>query len=104
RVMLEEMGFSVLTASDGKEGVEVSRRESDRISVVLLDMTMPHMDGEEVFREMRRIRKDVPTILSSGYNEKSATVRFAGLGLAGFIQKPYSYTDLLAIVRKALES
>jgi CheY-like chemotaxis protein len=104
RVMLEEMGFSVLTASDGKEDVEVFRRESDRISVVLLDMTMPHMDGEEVFREMRRIRKDVPTILSSGYNEKSATVRFAGLGLAGFIQKPYGYNELLAIVRKMLES
>lgn len=103
RVMLEEMGFSVLTASDGREGVEVFRREAERISVVLLDMTMPHMDGEETFREMRRIRKDVPTILSSGYNEKSATVRFAGKGLAGFIQKPYGYKDLLAIVRKVLE-
>ena len=103
RVMMEEMGFTVLTASNGREGVEVFRREAERISVVLLDMTMPHMDGEEVFREMRRIRKDVPTILSSGYNEKSATVRFAGKGLAGFIQKPYGYTELLAIVSKVLE-
>ncbi len=103
RVMLEEMGFSVLTASDGREGVEVFRREAERISVVLLDMTMPRMDGEEAFREMRRIRNNVPTILSSGYNEKAAAVRFAGKGLAGFIQKPYGYKDLLVIVRKVLE-
>jgi len=103
RAMLEDMGFTVLTAVDGRDGVEVFRREAERISVVLLDMTMPHMDGEEVFREMRRIRKDVRTILSSGYNEQSATDRFAGKGLAGFIQKPYSYNELLAIVRKVLE-
>ncbi len=103
RHMMETMGFTVLTASDGREGVEVFRREAERIRVVLLDMTMPHMDGEEVYRETRRIRADVRAILSSGYNEQTATSRFAGKGLAGFIQKPYSYAELVEVVRRVLD-
>lgn len=57
---------------------------------VLLDMTMPKLDGKGCFRELRRINKDVRVILSSGYNEQDATNRFTGQGLAGFIQKPYT--------------
>jgi PAS domain S-box-containing protein len=104
RRMLELMGFTVLTARDGREAVEVFRRESDRIRLVLLDMTMPHLDGAETFREMRRIRSDVKAILTSGYNEQSAISQFAGKGLAGFIQKPYRYEELLAVIRSALGS
>ena len=102
--MLEHMGFDVLTAADGRQALEVYERERERIGLVLLDMTMPHLDGEETFREMRRIRGDVRTILSSGFNEQTATDRFAGEGLAGFIQKPYRYSELQAIVRRALEA
>jgi signal transduction histidine kinase/CheY-like chemotaxis protein len=102
--MLEMMGFSVLSACDGREGVEVFRREGDGIRLVLLDMTMPHLDGAETFRELRRIRGDAKAILSSGYNEQSAISQFAGKGLAGFIQKPYRYEELLAVVRSALGS
>jgi two-component system, cell cycle sensor histidine kinase and response regulator CckA len=102
--MLEMMGFTVLTASDGREGLEVYRREADRIRFVLLDMTMPHLDGSETFREMRRIRDGVKAILTSGYNEQAATGGFAGKGLASFIQKPYRYEDLLHVVRSVLEN
>ena len=101
--MMQTMGFTVLTAADGREGVEVFRKDAECIRVVLLDLTMPHMDGDEAFREMRRIRADVCAILSSGYNEQTATDRFAGKGLAGFIQKPYRYSDLMEIVRRVLE-
>ena len=55
---------------------------------------MPHMDGVEAFRELRRIRGDVPVVISSGYNEHEVHQRFAGKGLAGFIQKPYQLADL----------
>ena len=55
---------------------------------------MPHMDGEEAFRAMRRLYPGVRVILCSGYNERDATQRFAGKGLAGFIQKPYNMTTL----------
>ena len=53
-----------------------------------------YMDGEEAFRELRRIQPDVRVILCSGYNEQDATQRFAGKGLAGFIQKPYKMAEL----------
>jgi DNA-binding NtrC family response regulator len=66
-------------------------------------MTMPHLDGEQAFREIRRIRGDAQVILTSGFSEHSATSRFAGKGLAGFIQKPFCFEKLMAVVRKALE-
>ena len=104
RFMLAAMGFDVLTAADGREGVALFRTEAERIRLVLLDMTMPHLDGAETFRELRRIRGDVRALLSSGYNEQAATNTFAGKGLAGFIQKPYGFKELQAAVRKVLES
>ncbi len=100
--MLERLGFTVLLASDGQEAVEIFRQHAADIQAVLLDMTMPHMDGEEAFRELRRIRSDVCVVLSSGYNEQDATNRFAGKGLAGFIQKPYRLEDLALVMRRAL--
>ncbi|WP_176582378.1 PAS domain S-box protein [Mariprofundus erugo] len=89
-MMLEDMGFETMTAEDGQDAVEVYRQHGDRIVAVLLDMTMPRMDGSECFRELRRINADVKVVLSSGYNEEEATTRFLGKGLAGFLQKPYS--------------
>lgn len=103
RRMLEMMGFTVRTACDGREGVNVFRNEAQQIQLVLLDMTMPHLDGPETFRELRRLRNDVKVVLSSGYNEHSAISQFAGKGLVGFIQKPYSYDELQGVVRKVLE-
>ena len=92
--MLERLGFSVLTAPDGREALKVFREHADEFVCVLLDLTMPHMDGEEAFRAMRRLHPGVRVILCSGYNERDATQRFAGKGLAGFIQKPYNMTTL----------
>ena len=102
--IFESSGFKVLTANDGRQGVQTFRTHADEIAAVLLDLTMPHMDGEEAFREMRRIRADIRVILSSGYNEQDATHRFAGKGLAGFIQKPYRVDELITSLRKVLEA
>ena len=101
--MLQKSGYTVLTAVDGRRGVALYRRHAGQIDLVLLDMTMPQMGGEEAFGELRRIRSDVRVILSSGYSKQDATNRFAGKGLAGFIQKPYRSAKLLAKVREALE-
>jgi CheY-like chemotaxis protein len=101
--VLEECGFSVLLAHDGKEGVEVFRAHADEIALVLLDLTMPRMSGEEAFEEMRRIQANALVLLSSGYDESEAATRFAGKGLAGFIQKPYRVQDLVHAVRGVLE-
>lgn len=103
RRILESCGFRVLTANDGRIGVDLFREKADEIDLVLLDMTMPHMDGEEAFREMRKIRSDVRVVLTSGYSEQDATGRFAGKGLAGFIQKPFFPSSLLEKVREILE-
>ena len=64
---------------------------------------MPHMDGEETFRELRKLKPAVRVVLSSGYNEQDVTQRFAGKGLAGFIQKPYKLATLTEILRTALD-
>jgi CheY-like chemotaxis protein len=102
RHMLQSMGFDVLTAADGRAAVEIVRTEGDRIRLVLLDLTMPHLDGEETFREIRLLRSGIRVVLTSGYNEQSATSRFVGKGLAAFLQKPFRFEDLLEVVRGAL--
>ena len=93
-MMLEYMGFKVLTAIDGQDGLDVYKKHQADISLVLMDMTMPRMDGKTCFRELRHLNENIKVILSSGYNEQEATSLFAGKGLAGFIQKPYT-PDLL---------
>ena len=100
---VEKKGFEVLTAADGREGLEVFREHANAIVCVILDLTMPHMDGEAAYREIRRIRKDTPIIMASGYNEQEITQRFVGKGLAGFIQKPYQSRDLWIKLREVLE-
>jgi CheY-like chemotaxis protein len=101
--MLERLGFAVVTAGDGQEAVSVYRARADEIACVVLDLTMPRMDGEEAFRELRQVRPDVRVILSSGYNEQEVTQRFAGKGLAGFLEKPYRLETLRAQLRRVLD-
>jgi len=102
--MLELFGFKVLLASNGQEGVEVFRTNKDTVSAVILDMTMPDLSGDEVFREIRRIRGDARVLLVSGYTEDDAIDRFAEKGLAGFLQKPFKLVDLRDKLRKILET
>ena len=99
---LERFGYEVVIAEDGQQGVDVFRRLAGRVDVVLLDMTMPVLSGEEAFRQLRLIRPDVRVILSSGFNEVEAIRRFTGKGLAGFIQKPYTSARLAEAVRSVL--
>ncbi len=96
--MLERMGFAVAAAADGREALALFKQRNGAFDCVLMDLMMPHMDGEEAFREMRRINPRVRVILSSGYNENEVTERFSGKGLAGFIQKPYRLESLRQIL------
>jgi PAS domain S-box-containing protein len=102
RRIFAAFGFETLEAENGRLGVELFSRRVGEITVVLLDMTMPDMTGEETFRELRRVRSEVPVILTSGYNEVEATSRFTSKGLAGFLQKPFGPADLAATLRVAL--
>jgi two-component system cell cycle sensor histidine kinase/response regulator CckA len=98
--MLERLGFKVLTAAHGRDGLKIFQECGSEIDCVILDLTMPEMGGEEVFRELHRLRRDVRVILSSGYNEQDVTQKFAGKGLAGFIQKPYRVANLREVLSR----
>jgi PAS domain S-box-containing protein len=100
--MLKELGFHVLTAMDGREALDVFKNNQDQICCVILDLTMPHLDGEQTFRELRLIQPDIKVVMSSGYNEQEVTQRFMGKGLAGFIQKPYKFSTLRNVIRGIL--
>ena len=100
--ILESCGLRVSTASDGLDALEVYRKHSGEIDVVLLDLTMPRMGGRECLQELRRINADVKVLLSSGYNEQES------LGVVsdektGFIHKPYQQHNFLASFRAILE-
>ncbi|MDD5758493.1 MAG: response regulator [Desulfobulbaceae bacterium] len=102
--MLELLGYQVVTAEDGRHALEKFKEYEDEIVAVLLDLTMPHMDGEEAFRELRRIRSDVKVVMCSGYNEQEVSQRFIGKGLAGFVQKPYTLKALGTILHEVVLS
>jgi PAS domain S-box-containing protein len=103
RRMLERAGFTVHLAEDGRKAVEVFKRVRAEVDLVILDLTMPHLDGEACFRELRLMKPEVKVILSSGYTEQDVVNLFAGQGLAGFIQKPYTSEELIAKVRDVLD-
>jgi len=103
RKMLVRMGFEVLTARDGSEALDVYRQHHSEIVGLLLALPMPQLDGEEAFRELRRIDPGVKVLLCSGYSEQEATQRFVGKGLSGFIQKPFTFGELKAKFREVLE-
>jgi PAS domain S-box-containing protein len=102
RRILTFFGFSVIEAEDGQRGAQTFAAHAGDVVLVFLDMTMPRMNGEETFREIRSVRGDVPVILTSGYNEIEATRRVTSKGLAGFLEKPFTPQDLAAKLRKVL--
>lgn len=104
RAALERAGYTVDVASDGAEALTRFAEQPDEYGVVILDLTMPVMDGEEAFRALRKMRPGVRVLLSSGYSEQEATSRFAGRGLAGFLQKPYRARQLVDKVRELHEA
>jgi PAS domain S-box-containing protein len=102
RAMLESQGFDVIEARDGVEAVEVMRAHPESIRAVLLDMTMPRLDGEKTFFALHGMNPNAPVILMSGYDEQEVTRRLAGRGLAGFLHKPFRTSDLIDRLRDVL--
>ncbi|WP_338042781.1 MASE1 domain-containing protein [Oryzomonas sagensis] len=97
--MLKGLGFEVITANDGHVALD-KYRDNPGITLVILDLTMPHMDGEQCFRELRQLDSKVKVIMSSGFSEQEVAQKFAGKGLAGFIQKPYKLSMLREEIKK----
>jgi PAS domain S-box-containing protein len=100
--LLRSLGFGVLLARDGEEALARWHESADEIRLVLLDLTMPKLDGEETFRVLHLLRPDLPVVLMSGFSEHEAAGRFAGKGLAGFLAKPFRLEDLAECIRGVL--
>ncbi len=100
RRVLERGGLRVCVAADGREAIAAFAAMQGEIDAVLLDMTMPHLRGDEVYRELRRIRPDVRVVLSSGFSDP-ALIEDIG-GQVGFLAKPWTPQELLAAVDAAL--
>ncbi|MBI3417619.1 MAG: PAS domain-containing protein [Verrucomicrobia bacterium] len=100
--LLASFGFDVLLASSGAGALAIYRDKADEISAVLLDLTMPEMDGVETFHEIRRLRANARVILMSGYAEKNALARLDATALAGFVQKPFTAQSLCERMKAAV--
>ena len=102
--VLARLATTSLQARKGREALRVFQAHRDQIRLVLLDLTMPGLDGEETCRELRQQGATVPVILTSGFPESDLAGRFQGLGPVAFIQKPFRLGSLAELVRKALEA
>ncbi len=102
RRLLESVGFRVLLATDGQDGVSTFRNFHEQVAAVLLDQTMPRLSGPEAFHEMRRIAADARVILTSGYGRRETLTAFDSAGLFGFLRKPFTREELLDAVFAAV--
>jgi PAS domain S-box-containing protein len=100
--MLRKLGFEVALAEDGLEAVQIFRATADRFAMVLMDLTMPRMEGKQAFIEMRSIRSDVRVVLMSGFNEQEITRQLPSQDSLGFLQKPFGIEDLTSVVQSVL--
>ncbi len=99
---LQRAGFRVLTAATGRAAVDWIRGDAERIDAVVLDLTMPDVDGEETFRAIRRIRPGIPIVLASGYDREHGARRLASEDVSGFVAKPYDPEELVEKIRASL--
>jgi len=104
RRMAEHLGFHVLEAADGSEALAIFELRHSELSLVLMDLTMPHMNGGQAFLRMRDVNPKVPVVLTSGYSEQDVLAEFLGRGLAGFLPKPYQGSQFMAVLRRAMEA
>jgi len=104
RRILSEAGFDVETAQSGFECLDLFRKRPRHFDLILLDLTMPFMDGEETFGRLRSIRPDVVVLLSTGFIAQERLDRMLSGGMAGFLHKPHRPDELVAHIRAVLES
>ena len=102
RAMLHRVGFDVVTVEDGAAAVARFREAPDAIRLVIVDLTMPHLGGDETFRRIREIRPDVPIVVMSGYGQSEVSRRLGDGSLSAFLRKPFTTSGLLEVVWSVL--
>jgi CheY-like chemotaxis protein len=104
--ILQDFGFDTLLAVDGRDALEQFERARSTVTAVLLDLSMPRMGGQEVFRRLRQMCPALPVIIMSGYTEESVAAQFSASGadLTAFLQKPFLAEDLVDVLRRVVQS
>ncbi|MBW1642804.1 MAG: response regulator, partial [Deltaproteobacteria bacterium] len=92
--LLQKLGYDVLTATNGFEGIKIYKKNQGNISIVILDMIMPNMTGSETFDDLKKIDPNAKVLLSSGYSLDVKALKILEQGCDGFIQKPFNMVQL----------
>ena len=103
RTTLERAGYKVLVAGSGPAAIDLFKRHPGELAAVILDLSMPGMSGQETLPELRKIRPEVPVIVSSGYSESETMRLFEGQRVSAFLQKPYTSSRLADVIAATLE-
>ncbi|MBN2790162.1 MAG: response regulator [Candidatus Delongbacteria bacterium] len=101
--VLKSLNYLPILAMSGTDGLDIFKKEHENIKLVILDMIMPKMDGEEIFRELKKIDPKVKVLVSSGYSVTNKITKILENGGSGFIQKPFNITDLSIKVKNILK-
>jgi len=104
RMVLERLGYKVLLAKNGQEAIEVYAANKEEVGLVILDMIMPGLGGENTFEALRTMNPDLKIILSSGYSLNGQATRIMERGCQAFIQKPFSARELSQKIREVLDN
>lgn len=100
--LLGDAGYNVVTAQSGFEALDLFRRQPHAFQLVLLDLTMPFMDGEETFQRLREIRENIPVFLCTGFIQSDRLDRMMTAGIKGFLRKPIAPDELVEHIRRAM--
>jgi DNA-binding NtrC family response regulator len=101
--MLEQLGYQVETRTSSMEALEFFHERSDRFDLVITDMTMPDMTGDQLAKKMMKIRPDIPIILCTGFSERISEKEAEKMGIRTFLMKPFKMRNLGDTVRKVLD-
>jgi CheY-like chemotaxis protein len=101
--LLTGLGYRVIKAGSGEEAVSIYRNKQEEINLVVLDMAMPKMDGEETFRQLKEMNPNIKVLIASGLMEREHSDRMSERGIAGFLQKPYRLDSLAQAIREVLD-
>ena len=99
---LKYVGYDVLNASTGKEGIDLYKKEQKQISAVILDVILPEMDGVLIYKALKEINPNVPILISSGFASNKQTIELKEMGVDGFLKKPYRQSELVAAVNRVV--
>ena len=101
--MLEDLGYKVVSRTSSIEALELFRTKPDRFDLIITDMTMPNMTGDDLSKELLKIRPDIPIILCTGFSEKISPEKTKIIGIREFVMKPFALQAFAETVRKVLD-